>query len=131
VEAQNVVKFVRSEEAKLKEDEGLKSLSNKEAGDVLVAQSHHGVTMLSSHISRVLDEVKDFYDLMDTYKVRLVEEAKILADYLEEEKKAKEKEDKEAKEKAEKAAKDEKKEDKKEEKKDDAKEKADKEEKRK
>lgn len=36
-EVKNVVQFVRVEETKLKKDEGLMSLSSKEAGDVIVA----------------------------------------------------------------------------------------------
>jgi hypothetical protein len=37
MEVKNVIKFVRVEETNLKGDEGLKSLSSKEAGDVMMA----------------------------------------------------------------------------------------------
>jgi len=78
-EVKNVVQFVRVEETKLKKDEGLMSLSSKEAGDVLVAQNHYGVTMLSQHISRILDEVHDFYELLDSHTAAVAEEAKAKA----------------------------------------------------
>ena len=78
-EVKNVVQFVRVEETKLKKDEGLMSLSSKEAGDVLVAQNHYGVTMLSQHISRILDEVHDFYELLDSHSAAVAEEAKAKA----------------------------------------------------
>lgn len=111
-EAKNVVKFVRAEETKLKADEGLKTLSLKDTGDVIVAQNHYGVTMLSGHISRILDEVKDFYDLMDTHKAVVAEEAKAkaAAAAAEEEKKEDKKEEEKKEEKKE-DAKEEKKED--------------------
>lgn len=83
-----MILFVRSEETKLKADEGLKTLSLKDAGDVMVAQSHYGITMLSGHISRILDEVHDFYDLLDTHKAATVAEA-IAAKAAEEEEKKK------------------------------------------
>lgn len=67
-EIKNVVQFVRVEETKLKKDEGLSALSAKEETDVIVAQNHYGVTMLSQHISRILDEVHDFYELLDSHK---------------------------------------------------------------
>lgn len=78
-EVKNVVQFVRVEETNLKKDEGLMSLSSKEAGDVIVAENHYGVVMLSQHISRILDEVHDFYDLLDSHKAAVAEEAKAKA----------------------------------------------------
>jgi len=67
------------EETKLKKDEGLSALSAKEETDVIVAQNHYGVTMLSQHISRILDEVHDFYELLDSHKKAVAEEAKAKA----------------------------------------------------
>ena len=100
-EAQNVVAFVREEEKKLKEDETIKQLSKKDVEDVKMAEAHHGVTKLSSHISRILDEVRDYYDLLETYDHTVVKEKEIA----EAAKKAKEAAEKAAKEAAEKALK--------------------------
>jgi hypothetical protein len=112
LEAKNVITFVRSEETKLKKDEGLKTLSLKDTGDVLVAQSHHGITMLSGHISRILDEVHDFYDLLDSHKAAVTEEkeAEKAAKAAEEEEKKDEKKEEEKKDDTKEEKKEEKKE---------------------
>ena len=63
----------------MKADEGLKSLSSKDTMDVKMAENHFGVTILSQHISRILDEVHDLYELLDSHKAAVDEEAKAKA----------------------------------------------------
>ena len=73
------VTFIRKEERKLKKEESLSTLDAKDRSDFLIAENHHGIMGLSTHISKILDEVYDFQGVKKNLKKQAEPDPDVMA----------------------------------------------------